>query len=447
MKSQSILPLLLLPLAGLAADPGDALEPIDSDPAWRISAGFRAAPGVKASATVDGRAAAALAPPAPGGARSVSLKRTTASTTTGTTEDDARSKLSPGYTGKRYEFDGGYIDPDDGAGIEGETQNWHIDDASALQDGVIVLESQPFDSRTTTKSTSTRTVSETAVERSFDETLRDSSRETAAGFELRLDRTLWEDEEFGVDAGLGYAWYDDIDCFSVAGRACTERRTVSRTTETTEFTGLSSDSGTVSWTLSAPEFADVDGIRNADGSIGGGYVVGGDLPDGYKIPVLTVTPDRFSTATKKNPSLVGASLVTDRSSSKSTSVHTVDVRSEGTLSLQELRLGARPFWKAARWLSVRGDIGLLATYSEIESETSVSVVGTPAATIRRDDDDWTFGGYAGLAVDFAATDELTLSLGAEARFPHKRLHFGDGVVSGSVELAGWSVSAGLGWRF
>ena len=58
------LPLLLLPLAAMAAEPAAPavrLEPVNADPAWRISAGFRAAPGIKTSAAVDARAAAAAA--------------------------------------------------------------------------------------------------------------------------------------------------------------------------------------------------------------------------------------------------------------------------------------------------------------------------------------------------------------------------------------------------
>ena len=96
---------------------------------------------------------------------------------------------------------------------------------------------------------------------------------------------------------------------------------------------------------------------------------------------------------------------------------------------------------------MRADLGLLATYSEIETTTRLSVDGAPARTIRKDDDDWTLGGYAGLALDVAATDELVFSVGAEARFPHERLHFDDGVVSGSVALAEWSAFASVGWRF
>ena len=428
----AVVALVARPLA--AAEPAAVLEPVDSEPGdWRLSVGFRAAPGIKVSAGVDARAAAAAA-----GLRAAGVTRTErlGSSTTGMTEADAHAVVGFSPDARRWDFGNvGYIDLDDGVGIEGETQNWHFDDASVLSDGKIRVESA-YDSVTTERSRTTRTAATFPGESVG--ALRDSSDETAAGIELRLDRTLWEDADFGVDVGLGFAWYDDIDCLSIQGRAAVVRTTA------TEQTATIRESGTVVTTLSEPEFAVVDDIRNADGSIGGGYVAGGSLPAGYRTPVLTVTPDRFSTRTERNPTetKISAAGAAGPSSSR-----TVDVRSEGTLSLQELRLGVRPFWKATRWLSVRADAGLLATYSEIETTTRIAVAGAPAAAIRRDDDDWTLGGYAGLSLGAALTSRLELSIGAEARFPHKGIRFDDGVVSGKIELAKWSAFAALSLAF
>lgn len=461
MKKQLLPPTALAALcAAMAALAGPASSwtdpPLDLETAnpgpgpWRISAGVRAAPGIKVSAAVDARAAAARAGmPAAGRSKAVSLSPGDfASTSDGTTEADARAKLGPGYTGDgRYEFAGGYIDPNDGAGIDGETQNWHIDDASALQDGVIVLESQPFGRRTTTRSQTTRTETTTTVGMDFAEALRDDADETARGVELRLDRTVWEGARFGIDLGIGCAWYDDVDAFSVRGRACTATRTVARTTETTEFNAVSFENGTVSHTLDAPEFTNPDDIRNADGSIGGGYVVGGNLPNGYKTPVLTVTPDRFGTTVNHGPTLVGAWLAMNQSSSRDTTRHTLDVRSDGTLSMQELRLGVNPYWKACERMTLRADLGLLGTHSEIETRTRLLVDGAPAASFGKEEDDWTLGGYSGLSLGAALTSRLELSLGGELRFPHKSVRFDDGVVSGKIELAKWSTFAALSLKF
>ena len=409
------LPLLLLPLAAMAAEPAAPavrLEPVDHDPAWRLSAGFRAAPGVKTSAAVDARAAAnaVLSLAAAGNA----FSRTASKTGAGAGD----SGTAGGQT--RWEFDNGYIDLDDGINIDGETQNWHFDDASALSDGKIRAE-RPYDISTTTR-TRTAAFPDPAL-------LRDSSDETAAGVELSLDRTLWEYADFGLDAGIGLAWYHDADCFSIRGRALASADTLT----------VISESGTVVTTLSQPEFSDVSDILNSDGSIGGGYVNGGTVSQGYRIPVLTVSDEngsRFSTRTERR-----------RSSSSRTTRSLVDVRSEGTLSMQELRLGARPFWKATDWLAVRADLGLLAIRSEIETDTRLTLNGAPIASIGRDHDDWTFGGYAGLSLSAALSDAVELSIGGELRLPHEDLRFDDGVVSGKVGLAKWSAFAAVGLRF
>ena len=306
----------------------------------------------------------------------------------------------------------------------------------------------------------------------WEQVVRDSSDETAAGLELRLDRTVWENEDFGIDIGVGYAWYDDVDCFSVRGRAysvAATERTVTTTvpsgsrTTTTETTATTKESGTVVTSIAQPEFTDPADYVNDDGSMGGGVadVYDPRLPTGWKMPVLTVfdgNGSRFATSVEPNPtetSSVSSTSVSESgavgpartTSASRTTRRTVDVRSEGTLSLQELRLGVRPFWKATERLTLRGDLGLLAIRSERETETRLTVDGAPAAAIRRDEDDWTLGGYAGLSLAAAATERLEFSVGAEARFPHKRLRFDDGVVSGSVELAEWSAFASVGWRF
>ena len=445
--------LLLLPLAAMAAEPAAPaveLEPVDRDPAWRLSIGLRAAPGIKTSAAVDARAAATAAGAVlrPSGGSSSGKAEVLGTTTEGTTAAEAQKEAGWSEGKTRWDFDNGFIDMNDGAGadgegIEGETQNWHFDSAEDFVDGAIQART-PF-SRTTT--TRTRRSAGTSVREEWGEDLRVSSDETACGFELRLDRTVWENADFGLDVGVGYAWYDDVDAFSVRGRAYDATAASVSAGETVTTT---EESGTVVTSLAQPEFEEPADYTNSDGSMGGAVEDPFVVSDGTTepIPILTVSKDRFSSSVEKTESRTTTKTTGGggRSSSRTTR-RTVDVRSEGTLSLQELRLGARPFWKAAPWLAVRADLGILATYSEIETTTRLSVDGAPAAAIRKDDDDWTLGGYAGLSLAAAATDRLELSVGAEARFPHKSIRFDDGVVSGKADLAEWSAFAALGWRF
>ena len=485
------LPILLLPLAALAAEPAVELEPVDSAPAWRISVGFRAAPEIKTSARVDARAAAAAAGgvlrPAARGGTSASISSgggaTSATTedlgsaTSGTTEGAALAAAGWADDKTRWNFDGGYIDMDDGAvpPVHGETQNWHFDSAADFVNGAIRART-PYDSTTTSRTRTTSTTEtpgssstrrSSSLREEWGDGLGGSSDETAPGFELRLDRTVWEAGRFGLDLGLGWAWYGDIDAYAIRGRAysaaATERRTTAEVPSgtrvtTAETTTSTRESGTVTTSIAQPEFTDPDDYVNNDGSMGGrvANVYDPQLPSGWQMPVLTISSDRFSTTVERNPSETSSSTTVSESdvigparttSSSRTTRRTVEVRSEGTLSMQELRFGARPFWKATRWLSLRGDLGLLAIRSELETDTRLSMDGAQVARIRREDDDWTLGGYAGVALDLAATDALVFSIGAEARFPHKNLRFDDGVVSGSIALAEWSASVSVGWRF
>ena len=200
---------------------------------------------------------------------------------------------------------------------------------------------------------------------------------------------------------------------------------------------------------------------NRDGSIGAGMPYAQaetSLPSGYKTPIITVTRDNFSTYDEPNPAKTEtSSKTTGEGASKAAAPsggsrtkkasRTVDVRSDGTLSLQELRIGFRPYWQATDWLALRADLGLLTTYSEIETDTRIYVNGAQTAAISKEKDDWTFSGYAGLAVSAALTSRLELSLGAEARFPNQSLRFDDGIASGKIDLARWSASAALCFRF
>lgn len=475
MKKQ----LFALAAAALVAPPGafaeegagSALEPVEPEAgAWRVSVGFRAAPGIKTSASVDARAAAAAAGGAlrAGRASSASAKtEVLGSTTDGTTEAEARASVAYDPDKMYYEFDTGFINLDDGADplVPGETQNWHFKSADDFVDGAIRART-PYESVTTTRTRTTRTETSgrPSLREEWGDGLRGSSDETASGFELRLDRTVWEDAAFGLDVGLGYAWYDDVDCFSVRGRAYAASMKAAapagtRTT-TTETTTTTKESGTVVTSIAQPEWQDPTDYVNGDGSMGGAVanVYEPALPDGYRMPVLTLSDangSRFSTTTERTSFETSSGSTTTAGgpgaaapSPSKTTRRTVDVRSKGSLSLQELRLGVRPFWKAAERLTLRADLGLFGTYSEFETETVLSVDGAPASVVRRrDEDDWTLGGYAGLELGVALTDELELSVGGELRFPHRSLRFDDGIVSGKAELAKWSVSAALGFRF
>ncbi len=484
--------------ATFAAEGAYELEPVDRDPGgWRISVGVRTAPGVKTKAGIDGAAAVSAAgrvkPASVGGAsakggtsESTSVSETTkdgGSTSSGTTK--AEAKAASGYKEgvARYEFDNGYIDEDE-SGPSGRTSNWHFDDDSAFDGaGFTISGAKDYESTTVSKSATERTTTTTKTETktsggaarvSFREDFgpdpAGSSKDDATGLDVQIGRPLWEDADFGVEANVGWTVYDDVDCFKAGGRVYTGRASASRgsvettttkttKTDTTETTTTETESGSFATVLQEPELTDLDDIRNPDGSIGGASYDGQPVQPGWTTAFLTVTPDRFSVVERPGESTTSTETSTTEGTPKTTTstsrspgasvsrTRTVDVYSRGELSLQELRLGATPFWKAADWLQVRANVGLLGSYAEVETRTSIHADGAPVSSSTHTDDEWNLQGYAGLSLAVIPVDWLEIAAGAEARFPSRKIRFDDGIVSGSTELAKWDAFLAVGIRF
>ncbi|MBQ9727067.1 MAG: hypothetical protein IJV65_06140 [Kiritimatiellae bacterium] len=498
---QTALAILVASWAGCVLADGEPTELVplaSADAGWRVSVGVRAAPKLKTKATAGATAALAKAgrvkaasaggPSAAGGTVTETSESTTTedggTETSGTTKDEA--KAASGYKDgvTRYDFDNGYIDLEDAAGQPGQTTNWHFDDAGAFDaTGLSVSGTKNYEEtkktktrtrKTKTTKTKETTVADSAARSSFRETFADgpadSGSEHAEGLEIQIGRLVYENESFGVEANAGYTLYKDVDCFSAGGRVYTGRASASRgsvetktttTTQTdvTETTTTTTESGSFATVLSQPEFTDLDDIRNPDGSIGGASYDGQPVQTGWTTAILTVTPDRFSvvanpgassTSTESATTEGTPETATSTSRSPGASVsrsRAVDVRSTGELSLQELRLGASPFWKAADWLRVKADLGLVGSHAEVETHTTVLADGSAVWSKRHSDDEWNLQGYAGLSVAVLPTDGLELAAGAEARFPKRKIRFDDGIVSGSTELPSWDAFVSVGIRF
>lgn len=484
--------------ATFAADGVYELEPIDRDPGiWRISVGVRTAPGVKTRAGIDGAAAVSAAgrvnPVSVGGVSAkVGTSETTAvsektvdggSTSSGTTKAEAEtaSGYQEGVT--RYEFDNGFID-EDVTGPSGKTSNWHFNDESAFDGSAFaVAGTKDYETKTVSKSTTEKTtlttktetkISDGAARVSFREEFgadpSSSSKDNATGLDIQVGLLFWEGEDFGLEMNAGWTVYDDVDGFKAGGRIYTGRASASRgsvetttakttKTDTTETTTTKTESGSVATLIQEPELTDLDDIRNPDGSIGGASYDGQPVQPGWTTAFLTVTPDRFSVVDRPGESKTSTETITtegtpttttstSRSPAASVSrTRTVDVYSRGELSLQELRLGATPFWKATDWLHVRANVGLLGSYAEVETRTTIHADGAPFSSSTHTDDEWNLQGYAGLSLAVIPVDWLEVAAGAEARFPSRKIRFDDGIVSGSTELAKWDAFVAVGIRF
>ncbi len=484
-------------VAAMASDNVYELEPADdSRGAWRISAGVRTAPGVKTKASVNGAAAVSAAgrvqPPAMGGnpskggmtsSSSASTKTSDAgSSSTGTTRTDAEAASGYRNGATRYDFDNGYIDMEDAAGIAGETTNWHFDDAAAF-DGAGCTISGTIDYESTTKSKSTTTTTTTTTEtetlcgrsgvsvsETFFDNPSDSGRETHVGFEIQAARRVWENRSFGVEVAAGVAIYDDVECFKAggcvyAGRATTTRGDIKRTTtetvatRTSETTVTTTESGSIATVIFQPEFTDLSDIQNPDGSIGGASYDGLPSQPGWGTPVLTVDPGRFSVEDHPN----GAETVSTTTAgdertetrvstlrtpgASATASRTIDVRSRGELSLREVRIGASPYWTPVPWLRIGADIGVVGSDAAVETKTTIFVNDAVFSSSSHKDDEWKIQGFTGVSAAFLPLDWLEIAVGAQARFPTRRVPFDDGIVSGSVELPKWDAFASVGICF
>jgi hypothetical protein len=374
----------------------------------------------------------------------------------GTSAEDA--KALSGYTGDTvYEFENGYINLDDGVGISGETQNWNFDDASAFDVNSQAILGKRSYSQTIVSYSQKEivTVTETG-DASFNAIapdIIDSASEAAQGIELRIGRTIYEKGRFGLDIDLGYTYFDDIDAFSIGGGLASASAPRIRTTKvtTTETADRTYKSGVVNTVISQPEFTDIADIQNSDGTIGGAYHINGSLTQGYQIPVLTVTEDRFSILTVEDPTLTStvesSPEETISSSIISKGGKAVDVKSEGTLSLQEFRFGIQPNWMATKWLKVSLDAGIVATYSELDVTTAINVGGSRYATFDESENNWTIAGFLGLGVALSITEHIDFVAGYEARIPTRDVDFDCGYVSGSVDMPKWSGSVGIAIRW
>ena len=115
--------------------------------------------------------------------------------------------------------------------------------------------------------------------------------------------------------------------------------------------------------------------------------------------------------------------------------------------MQELRLALQPSWRATDWLELRGSLGAVATRVAVDVDATIFVNGARSATVSGSDDDWVFAGLCGLDAVFRPVEWLGISLGGDVRFGDTGMDYSAGLVRGTVELARFTVRAGVEIRF
>ena len=441
---------------------------------WHISAGARLAPGVKTRAIIPSGAILDVTGRlrgADGSKRGRALPSGSSSSTehssSSSTETSSESVSIAGDS--LFEFENGFVDMNDTTDDPNETWYWHFDSADAFNDasGTVTGSSAATtttSSDSTTASSAGKTSSSSSLRSSFSEEVSPdiaTSHESdlwGADFEVGYD--LWRGERFTLGIGLGATFYRCDDAIRATGRAyaaSAETQSESATGRiftTTETTVDTSATTTETTSFTAPNLAgSLSEITNDNGSIGGGTADGLTNPDGGPNPSLilsdgsvtktTTTETRTDTTVKTTSKFESTGSRSSRTSSR----RTIDVGAEGDVETQELRLALQPSWKAADWLELRGSLGAVATRVDIDVDATIFVNGARYATVSGDDDDWVFAGLCGLDAVIKPRDWLELTLGADLRIGDTGMDYRAGLVRGTVDLARYTVRAGIGIRF
>ncbi len=476
VKLFSMVACAVLALAARADDepPQIELEEGAEPSRWHISAGVRLAPGVKTRATVSSRAAVEAAgriragkgsrgAALPSGERQTSTRRGSETTSSSSSESVAVTATS------RFEFDNGFIDMADDAGVAGETVNWHFADASVFDESrgtitatkerpatTMVAPGMALVSGPEVSSTSTRT----AVSESVAPDPASSDEDGLWGADLDAGCELVRSGRFTLGFGVGATLYRGEEavraagrCYTASSRTTRETRSGRHLTATMYMTEVTTK-GTETTTFEDVSFRNALGdIRNADGSIGAGTSDGRTIPYGGNNPVLTVSDGsvtKTTTVETRRDTTVTATRMfqeTGRSTSRTGTRRTIDVAADGDVEMQELRATLQPAWEAADWLALRGSLGVVATRVSVDADATILVDGARFATVSGDDDDWVFLGLCGLDAVFRPADSLELVLGGDIRFGDTKMDYRAGLVSGTVELARYTLRAGVGVEF
>ncbi len=379
MKKQ-ILSVAFAALAGVAAAEGSA---------WRVSAGGRMRFGIDSSFRMKGGFVkpSAYAPAAhPSSDKVMSdLESQAAGTGAGT---------------GRVEFDNGFINFNDHADEAGKTCNWGAD-ASALNGNTLTF-STAYTDQSVQEMSSTFTGGE--------------SDEWTSGVSLEFARTLWQDDNFGLDLSFGFSWFDDVDILKSSG-------SIYQRTVTTE-------NGTIDSSITTKFDSSEPGLDNGDGTIGKGY----DYTAGYNGPGAVIEVPSFSFT--KGPDGLPIINTTD-----------LWMSAHGEMSMLEAQLALEPYVCVWDRLYLRGKVGLAMIATNVSIKGEVAENGN---TIWRGSDrehDITFAGVLGLSAAYYFTDNFFVQCGAEVLLGANDVDIDNEFVKGEVGVGDFGCGIAIGFTF
>ena len=244
-----------------------------------------------------------------------------ASSSTGTRESARAAGDSISIGSGRTTFpNGAFIDPNDAAGIAGETWNWYVP-AGQLNNGSMSVANPYVEQSTSYTSTGGFAKDD----------------ENSVGANFGLERTIWKWGDFGVDAGFNFAFFLKDNWFK--GSAGGYRRTDTYT-EGTYNTDVNLGNTAV--------FGD-PWAQNPDGSYGAGTF---DGPG----PVLNIGD--------AGDMSVSHSWGAERKQTSTSYYGPFSIR--GDLQMYEFQFALKPFYEVTEWFMVRGTVGVGLDYRNFD---------------------------------------------------------------------------------
>ena len=302
------------------------------------------------------------------------------------------------FSSGRVDFpNGGFIDPNDAAGIPGETWNWWLPSGSLDAGGSMSIVSSYADA-------------------SFTESFGHISGKDdgyAPGVSAGLDRLVWQWGDFGVDAGFIFSYFRKSNFFKTGGRAWTRTDT---TVSGDYITDVAFDPGIVldPWS------------QNADGSYGAGTYDGPGPVLNFGAGDVTVS-HRWANET-----------VTSRTSSFA-------LRARGDYEEIEMIFALRPWYDVTDWFRVQGTLGAAVSRTHFAFDVYGRGDGGAYAS-RQKFDDWAVYGVGGLGGTFHYAC-VCLGFDFLARFFDSDIDINGRDVHGSIARSPWMFRVYAGLEF
>ena len=285
---------------------------------------------------------------------------------------------------------GAYVDPNDAAGVSGETWNWRVP-AGQLNNGHMSF-THAYTEQTTV----------------YDSVGGGNSHDDnwATGANFGLDRRIWQDGDFGVEVGFNFAFFIKNNWYKGSAGGSTRTDTTRSGSYLTDVDMGNADVMNDPWT------------RNPDGSYGAGSFDG---------PGPVISPSEISIVHQWG---------TESTRSSISSYGPFSIR--GDLQMYEFQLALKPYYELTDWFMLRGTLGLGLDYRNFD--VKVSGLGKDSAH------DWNCYMITGIG-GMCHWDNVCVGLDFLRKVFDDDLDVDTRYVDGSIGNPGWILRVYLGYEF